>query len=120
MSWSKTPVEADGIFAPPIPPASTRMGDIFGEKSSLFCSICKACTCPPGDELLISFLDVSNPFNPINDDDVAWLSRFYIAVRDIGQGASSPSTLPEVKYFMSGLCRLRRGKVLIQKGSSKH
>jgi len=45
------------------------------------CFLCGACTCVPDDETLVSYIDDSSPYKPINDDDVLWLRSFRIMGR---------------------------------------
>lgn len=91
------------------------MEDLIHDYGVLRCNICNACTCPPSEEALISFLDDSNPFKPISDDDCAWLSRFFIFGEHFLEAEHAPSASSETIYFATGLCRKRRNGIHIQK-----
>ena len=79
-----------------------------------FCDICMACTCPLRESGLLSFFLQYNPVGPTEEDDVAWLSRFYILGRDIA--LSSIDT--ERRYFMTSICRRRHEKIQIHRGDA--
>ena len=79
---------------------------------NIFCDICKTCTCLPSENSLIHLLAENNPAGPTTEEDVAWLSRFYI----VGHKKASPNMDPEPTYFITDICRRRRDEIHIRRG----
>ena len=79
-----------------------------------FCDICMACTCPLRESGLLSFFLQYDPVDPTREDDVAWLSHFYILGRDSALSAINT----ECGYFMTDVCRRRNDKIQIHRGDA--
>ena len=90
----------------------------------LRCSICGACFCVPGHELLQSYNASKSPYKPITQDQTLWLNRFYILGRYPER--AQPRSLPQGQQdeiedmhkgcFMSGIGRIRGSDIEFCRG----
>ena len=89
------------------------------------CVLCGACTCVPDDETLVSYIDDSSPYQPINEDDVLWLRSFRL-IGKLQPGPRTPRLEDDGKHtedqsptsFLTGPVRARGSKFEVVRGTA--